>query len=65
MNHRQFTCYGCGEKYCATNTLEERDAEKKANGFENLPNEDQVRVCDDCYDRLCETIPQLVKRSKP
>lgn len=45
---RMFRCYLCGGEFEAGNTEEECAAEMKAT-FGNLPEDDKVSLCDECY----------------
>ncbi len=58
--NRSFQCAGCGNTFAATWSPEEREAERKANGYENIPDEDMCIVCDTCYAVICVLNPRLV-----
>lgn len=49
MNDNQFKCARCNKVFTESWTEREALQEKKDNGWEDVPLNQCVRVCDDCY----------------
>lgn len=49
---REFTCAACGSACIAAWSKEEEAAERAANGWGAMPEEDMAKVCGDCYKKL-------------
>lgn len=50
----KFTCAACGGEFESAWTEEEAEAEAAVHGFDVVPLEDRVLVCDECFPQIME-----------
>jgi hypothetical protein len=56
---KQFTCEQCGGTFDCGWTDDEAKAEAEANGFGEIPDGDMAVICDDCYNTIMGTNPDV------
>jgi len=50
----EFNCGQCGDTFIKTVSDEQAQAERRMNGWGDVPDDDLVLICDDCYNIVME-----------